>query len=88
MKRSFYPMRELSLICVLLVLVGIGGMTAVGQTGTSAVRGTVIDPQGQVVSGANVTLTNTETNTARNQSTSDSGIFVFELVPQVPTVLT
>ena len=81
MKRFSYLMRELCLICGLLVLVSIGGMTAVGQTGTSAVRGTIVDPQGQVVSGANVTLTNTETNATRNQSTSDSGIFVFELVP-------
>jgi hypothetical protein len=28
----------------------------------------VVDPQGKVVSGATVTLTNTETNTARNQN--------------------
>jgi len=59
-------------------------MTALGQTGTSSVRGTVTDPTGKLVSGANVTLTNTETNTARTQTTSDSGNYVFELVPPGP----
>jgi hypothetical protein len=56
-------------------------MTALAQTGTSSVRGTVVDPLGNLVSGATVTLTNTETNTARNQTTSESGIYVFEFVP-------
>jgi len=81
MKRYSYLFRELCLICGLVVLLS---MTAVGQTGTSSVRGTVLDPAGKVVSGANVTLTNTETNTARNQSTGESGVFVFELVPPGP----
>lgn len=84
MKRYSYLRRELSLICGLVVLLSVGGMTAVGQTGTSSVRGTVVDPQGKVVSGATVTLTNTETNTSRNQQTTESGVFVFELVPPGP----
>jgi hypothetical protein len=67
-----------------VVLLVVFAMTAFAQTGTSSVRGTVVDPQGKVVSGATVTLTNTETNTTRNQTTSDSGIFVFELVPPGP----
>lgn len=81
MKRFNYLIRELSLICGLLVLLCV---TAVGQTGTSSVRGTIVDPNGQVVSGATVTLTNTETNTARTQQTSESGIYVFELVSPGP----
>ncbi len=84
MKRHRYLPKELSLLCGLLVLFSIGSMTAVGQTGTSSVRGTVVDPQGKVVSGASVTLINTETNTARDQSTGESGAFVFELVPPGP----
>ena len=80
MKR-FNLIRELSLICGLLVLLSV---TAVGQTGTSSVRGTIVDPNGQVVSGAAVTLTNTETNTKRTQQTSESGIYVFELVTPGP----
>ena len=84
MKRYSNLARELFLICGLLVLVSIWGVTALGQTGTSSVRGTVVDPVGKVVSGATVTITNTETNTSRNQTTSESGIYVFELVPPGP----
>src|SRR5689334_16580236 len=67
-----------------VVLLAVFAITAFAQTGTSSVRGSVVDPQGKVVSGATVTLTNTETNAARNQTTSDSGIFVFELIPPGP----
>ena len=73
-----------SFLISFVVLVAGFAITVSAQTGTSSVRGTVVDPQGKVVSGATVTLTSTETNTARNQTTSDSGIFVFELVPPGP----
>jgi len=43
---------------------------------TSSVRGTVTDPQGGAVAGATVTLTGTETNAARTQSTNEDGNFV------------
>jgi hypothetical protein len=84
MKRYSFLRTQLCLICGLLVLLSVASMTAFGQTGTSSVRGTVADQQGKVVSGATVTLTNTETNTPRTQQTSDSGNFVFELVPPGP----
>src|SRR5574339_217312 len=84
MKRYSYLRRELCLICGLLVLLSVGSMTALAQSGTSSVRGTVLDPQGKVVSGASVTLTNTETSTSRNTTTSDGGVYVFELVPPGP----
>ncbi len=84
MKRYSYPFRQFGLFCGLVVLLSIWSMTAVGQTGTSSVRGTILDPNNQVVSGATVTLTNTETNTARTQQTSESGIYVFELVTPGP----
>jgi Carboxypeptidase regulatory-like domain len=50
------------------------------QTGTSAVNGAVLDPRGQAVAGANVKLTNVETNASRTQTTNDRGAFSFELV--------
>jgi hypothetical protein len=84
MKRYSYLRMELCLICGLLVLLSVASMTALGQNGTSSVRGTVVDPTGKLVSGATVTLTNTETNTPRTQQTSDSGHYVFELVPPGP----
>lgn len=54
--------------------------TVPGQSGKSSVRGTVLDPNGQVVAGAQVTLTSSDTNSARTQTTNDNGVFVFELL--------
>ncbi|HEX7176448.1 MAG TPA: TonB-dependent receptor, partial [Pyrinomonadaceae bacterium] len=48
--------------------------------GTSSVRGTIADAQGNVVAGATVTLTNIETNAARTATTSDEGGYSFELI--------
>src|SRR5262245_36149615 len=75
---------SISFVISSVVFVAILCSTALGQTGTSSVRGTVVDPTGKLVSGASVTLTNAETNTSRTQTTSDSGIYVFELVPPGP----
>ncbi|HLL14635.1 MAG TPA: TonB-dependent receptor [Pyrinomonadaceae bacterium] len=56
-------------------------VSAAAQTGTSSVRGTVADPQGNVVPGATVTLLNTDINLSRTTTTSDDGSFAFELIP-------
>jgi hypothetical protein len=58
----------------------LAAAVASAQTGTSSVRGTVADAQGNVVVGATVTLTNTETNAARTATTSGEGTYAFELV--------
>ena len=50
------------------------------QTGTSTIRGTITDPQGRVVSNANVTLINSGTNATRTTKTTDAGIYVFDLI--------
>ena len=41
-----------------------------GQSGTSSVHGTVLDPQKKVVSGATVSLTNSERNFLRTQKSN------------------
>jgi hypothetical protein len=51
-----------------------------GQTGTSTIRGTVSDPQGRVISGATLTLTNTQTNAVRTTKSTESGNYVFDLI--------
>ena len=51
------------------------------QQGSSTVRGTVKDPQGNVVPGASVTLTNVGTTSSRTTTTSDNGGYTFEQVP-------
>jgi hypothetical protein len=51
------------------------------QQSTSTVRGTVKDPQGNVVTGANVLLTNMGTANVRTATTTENGVFNFEQVP-------
>jgi hypothetical protein len=62
------------------LLLGVLTLTAFAQGGTSAVRGTVKDPQGNLVAGANVKLVNVTTNTERSSTTSNDGGFSFEAV--------
>ena len=64
-----------SLIAILIV-----SGVSFAQTGTSAVRGTVKDQQGNLVAGATVTLTNPEKNFSRTQTTSQDGTYVFSAV--------
>ena len=65
-----------SLLALLLV-----ATTSYGQSGNSTVRGTVRDPNGNLVSGANVTLTNPERNFTRTQTTNEDGAYVFTGIP-------
>ncbi|HEV3470106.1 MAG TPA: carboxypeptidase-like regulatory domain-containing protein [Pyrinomonadaceae bacterium] len=67
------------LLAALLTALCFAGASA--QTGRSAVRGTVRDPQGNVVAGATVTLINAEKNFSRTQTTSEEGSYVFTAVP-------
>ena len=72
MKReSFRGSTALILSALLVVLVS--SSAAFAQQGTSTIRGSVKDPQGNMVAGATVTLTNTGTTTSRQTTTSESG---------------
>src|SRR5689334_7923023 len=55
--------------------------TAAAQQVTGNVVGNVVDSQGGVIAGAQVTATNTETNLARSASTNDRGEFRIEFLP-------
>jgi len=54
---------------------------ALAQAGRSTVQGTLKDPQGNVIAGATVTLTNAGKNFNRTQTTNQEGSFVFTAVP-------
>jgi Carboxypeptidase regulatory-like domain/TonB dependent receptor len=62
------------------VLLSFFAVAVFAQQGTSTVRGTVADPQGNVVSGATVTLTNLGTGATRNTTTTDAGVYAFEFI--------
>ena len=73
-------MRRTAFTLITLLLFGLV-TDARTQTGTSAVRGTVVDLQGNVVPNATVTLINPSTNSARTTNTTDGGIYAFDFVP-------
>lgn len=56
------------------------GFSVLAQTSRGTVSGTVSDPNGAVVPGAEVTLTNTATNVSRTVSTNDQGFYRFDAV--------
>jgi hypothetical protein len=64
-----------------LFFLAVFSLTVFSQQGTSTIRGTVTDPQGNVVSGATVTLTNLGTKASRTATTSDNGIYGFDFIP-------
>ena len=55
--------------------------TVYAQTGTGSVRGDVTDPQGKAVAGAQVTITNQDTDYSRSVKTDGDGNYVFQSVP-------
>ena len=69
-----------SLILSMLLLLFVCSITAVSQQGTASVRGIVKDPQGNVIAGATVTLTNLGTTGARTTTTSESGAYSFDFI--------
>lgn len=80
MKRHTYSRSRVVMILYGLLLPLVFCSSALAQSGTSTVRGTATDPQGNVVVGATVTLTSLGTNTSRTQTTSDSGSYAFDFV--------
>ncbi len=76
--RTIKTNRVLSLASFLVLLLTA---TAFGQSGGSTIRGTVKDPQGNVVAGASVTITDPAKNFTRTQTTNQEGSYVFTAVP-------
>ncbi len=80
------PQKSLPLIVILAAILAVGGI-AFGQSVTGTISGVVLDPNGAVVPGAEITLVNDQTNERRNQHTNDAGRFSFaSLHPGVYTV--
>lgn len=78
-RKNFLGSRTVLTLSALLVVLACS-ITVFAQQGTSAVRGTVADPQGNVVSGASVTLTSLGTAATRTTTTSESGVYVFDFL--------
>ena len=64
-----------------LLLAGLLALTpAFGQESRGSISGTVVDPQGAVVPGARVVVTNTQTNVENHTSTNNTGFFEVPLL--------
>ncbi len=72
MKRESFRGSRTALILSALLVVLVSSGTAFAQQGTSTIRGSVKDPQGNVVAGATVTLTNTGTSSSRKTTTAET----------------
>lgn len=80
MRRKKFLRGALSILSCLLVS-GALSPVALSQAATTSLSGTVTDPNGAVVAGATVTLTNAATGLTRTTTTTDAGTYQF---PQLP----
>ncbi len=74
------PRSALVRILFLVLLCGLSVPAAMAQFRAS-ISGTVTDPQGDVVPGATVTLTDTATNKVLSSTSNDSGVYNFNALP-------
>ncbi len=73
-----WPIRRiLGALVVMLLIYG----NATAQTGTAAVRGTVLDQQGNAVAGASITISDATRNFSRTQTSNADGGYNFTLLP-------
>src|SRR5262245_45146174 len=75
-------MRHFSLLVVLVVL--LSAASAFAQSTAGSMSGSVVDAQGQVVPGANVTITNENTGEVRTAVSNDVGEYVFPTLQPGP----
>jgi len=69
------------LIGLALVTCCLRVAAAFGQSGTAALSGTVVDPNGAVVPGAEITIRNSATTIKRQTIAGDEGNFTVSLLP-------
>ena len=79
--QSFKTSSGLAVWCGVVLVFLTCCFSAMAQSSTSSVTGSVVDPQKNVIPGATVTLTNREKNFTRTQTTTDNGSFAFSLIP-------
>ena len=71
---------RVSSLASLLVLIFMAA-NAFAQAGGTTIRGTVTDPQGNLVAGATVTITDPSRNFTRTQQTNNDGGYIFTAIP-------
>jgi hypothetical protein len=79
-KAGFWKLRFLLGVLVLLIF-GSTQLCGQSQAITATLSGSVLDPTGQSISGAKLTLSNPERAFSRTFTTGDSGLYTFTLLP-------
>ena len=75
-------------IALLIVIAVLGAALGGAQTSSTSLRGTVVDPNGAVVPGAEVTITNSATAFSRTTKTDGQGFYQFLEVPPATYTVT
>jgi hypothetical protein len=81
MKHVSALLLRLSMVAFLTSGIALGPSRAYAQQATAQITGTVKDPSGAVLIGAQVTLTNVNTNISRTAKTNKDGSYLFTLIP-------
>src|SRR6201993_605930 len=82
MCESVSPRTSRRLCCSLLLLLAfLLARNTPAQTVTGNITGTVTDPSGAILVGANVTATNTATGIQTQATTNDSGVYTIRFLP-------
>jgi carboxypeptidase family protein/TonB-dependent receptor-like protein len=79
-KASSWKLRFL-LVALAVIFPFCGQGFGQSQAITASLSGTVLDPSGQTVSGAKITLTSPDRGISRTYVTSDNGLYSFTLLP-------
>ncbi|HEV8368795.1 MAG TPA: TonB-dependent receptor [Pyrinomonadaceae bacterium] len=72
---------NLALLALLFFVLGALPFAAHAQSATATLSGTVLDPNGAVIPGATITVTNSATGLSRETTTNDEGHFTVPLLP-------
>src|SRR5881296_887232 len=80
-------LRRVHFLSAGLIALPLLASMALAQTGTGTVSGTVRDPNRAVVPGADITITNSDTNVSRKTVSSDLGVYYFGALPLGPYTL-
>src|ERR1700730_6741428 len=78
MRQDSRNLKPLAFVLALLGLLALSAGVAFGQAIDGAIVGTIVDSQGAVVSGADVTATNIATNVVAVAKTGGSGDYRFD----------
>lgn len=70
-----------SLVIILCLVIGTVSAIAQSQVAAADLKGTVVDPNGAVIPGANVTVRNLGTNISRSTTSDANGAYSFVAIP-------